>query len=555
MALVEHRMKNYEDALWSGVGMIHASNGQIDFDRWQAYAESIDVTRKYPGINGIGVIHSVNDDQLDLYLAEQRIQQPGFHVHPDHTHDEHFPISYVVPVAGNEQAVGLDIAYEPNRRIAAKRAGESGTAQITGPITLVQDNSKTAGFLFYAPFYSERDVTERDKKDVAGLVYAPFVVKKLMDGVLERDRRHVGIQLMDEDQVLYDEHVATETDFDPSPLFSRLEKIELYGRTWTFDIRSAMSFRDSSHSSQPIMILLGGIVIDCMLIALFVSISRSSSKALGYADSMTVQLEASQNLLEARAKQLENSNQKLQQFAFIASHDLQEPLRKVASFCNLIREEYGSRLDQDGNRYLQFAVDGATRMRSLIQDLLQYSKFGCESRPLAVVDATTAVEQAASNLEFSITQSDATVTYCQLPNVWAHERELVRLFQNLIGNGLRYRSEANPAVHVSVVEQDDCWEFSVSDNGIGIAPEYRKQVFGIFKRLHSRKNSNGNGIGLAICKRIVDAWGGEIWIATSDCPGCNVCFTVPKPDVPPSQWPNISKQKKGAIHEPLTANV
>lgn len=559
-ALVQHRMKNYEDALWGGVAMIRASGGDIDFEKWQAYADNIDIPTKYPGINGLGVIHRVHESQMDDYLTEQRKFRPDFAVHRKHKSDNHFPISYIIPVQGNEQAVGLDIAHESNRRIAAKRAIQSGNAQITGPITLVQDNSKTPGFLFYAPFYNDEDSrgesTNSRQQKVSGLVYAPFIVKKLMGGALEKKLRNVGIRLIDNQDVLYDEHIASDPEFDASPLFSRMAKIELYGRTWTFDIRSAMSFRESSHSSQPMFILLGGIIIDCLLVLLFVSISRSSRTALDYADSMTKKLETSQELLQKRARQLERSNQELEQFAFIASHDLQEPLRKVGSFCELIKEEYGERLGSDGNLYLDYAMEGATRMRSLVQDLLQYSKFSSEPQPLAIVDTKLAVAQANSNLEFSISQADATVTSDDLPQVQGHERGFIRLFQNLIGNGIKYRSDDRPKVHVEARELPECWEFTVSDNGIGISEEYSQQVFGIFKRLHSRRKVAGNGIGLAICKRIVEGWNGKIWIASHQGTGCRVCFTVPKPSkqLTDIEQTNYDIDWKGESHELLATS-
>lgn len=555
-ALVQHRMKNYEDALWGGVAMIRSSDCGVDFEKWQSYADSINVPKKYPGINGLGIIHHVRDSQMEDYLAFQRTLRPDFLVHHEYEGDEHFPISYIVPVEGNEQAVGLDVAHESNRRMAAQRAVETGAAQITGPITLVQDNSKTPGFLFYAPFYSEGGCETLDarRQHVAGLVYAPFIVKKLMDGALEKKLRNVAVRLVDQQGVLYDEHVASDPEFDPAPMFSRMSEINLYGRTWTFDIRSAMSFRESSHSVQPVMILLGGIVIDCLLVVLFVSISRSSRTALSYADSMTHKLATSQKLLQDRAQQLERSNQELEQFAFIASHDLQEPLRKVSSFCGLIKEEYGDRLGDDGNLYLKFATEGATRMRSLVQDLLQYSKFGAERRPISVVDTGQAVAQANSNLEFAISQAGATVTVDELPNVHAHQRELVRLFQNLIGNGIKYRSDQPPMVQVSARELANCWEFSVADNGIGIAAEYRDQVFGIFKRLHSRRESSGNGIGLAICKRIVERWNGKIWVATPKSPGCRICFTVPKPQNNSVGQPHLDINLKVDAHELLATS-
>jgi signal transduction histidine kinase len=548
--LVQHRMQNYADALWGGVAMIQASDGDIDFDHWKTYANSIHIEKKYPGINGMGVIHALPEGEVAGYLTDQQKSRPDFHIHPAHDGEERYPIAYIVPVKGNEKAVGLDMAHESNRYTAAKQSRDSGQAQITGPITLVQDNDRTPGFLFYTPFYKggTYESTERRREQFSGLVYAPFVVNKLMEGVLEKDKRHVGIRLSDGADVLHDELNASESDFDPDPLFKRSAEVSLYGRTWRFDVWTTNSFRHASLSSQPLLILLGGILIDALLVFLFMSISRSSRKALGYADSMTHQLEASKMLLEKRATQLEASNAELEQFAFIASHDLQEPLRKVASFCGLIAEEYGDQLKGDGMRYIDFAIDGATRMRSLVQDLLLFSRFGSEEIARTEVNVEAALKLAILNLDVSIEESQAEISNAPLPILVAHEQEIVQLLQNLIGNAIKYRSDQQPKIHVAVESQLDLWQFSIVDNGIGIAAEYQEQVFGIFKRLHSRKNLSGTGIGLAICKRIVEGMGGNIWFETKVGPGCKVCFTAQKQETSLSTFsPTI--RSPGASYE------
>jgi light-regulated signal transduction histidine kinase (bacteriophytochrome) len=225
-------------------------------------------------------------------------------------------------------------------------------------------------------------------------------------------------------------------------------------------------------------------------------------------------------------QELERSNQDLEQFAFIASHDLQEPLRKVASFCSLLREEYSEELGENGNTYVDFAVDGAIRMRSLVQDLLAYSTIGSGSEENSTVSVEAAFESAVNNLSSAIEESDAVITHESLPTIVAREREIAQLLQNLIGNSIKYRSEKVPKIHLGVREEDNFWVFSITDNGIGISPEFREQIFGIFKRLHTREKFVGTGIGLSICQRVVEKIGGKIWVDDTDH-GTRICFSVP----------------------------
>ncbi len=288
--LVLERMQKYEDALWAGVAYVETVDGDVAFEQWRDYAQSIQIEHKYPGTNGMGVVHAIPEADLENYLKRQQQGRPNYGVHPPHEQGEYLPISYIIPVKGNEQAVGLDMAHENNRYTAALKCRDSGDAQVTGPITLVQDAAKTPGFLFYAPIYhsGDGDVNSvQDRRDrFHGMVYAPVVVRKLMAGTLRKESRHVGIAILDGDQVLYDEHVESEEDFDPNPLFKKTVDVPLYGRVWHFDIWSAKSFRAAASSKQPLTILLGGLTIDVMLIALFYLISRASRRALNYADAM-----------------------------------------------------------------------------------------------------------------------------------------------------------------------------------------------------------------------------------------------------------------------------
>jgi len=225
---------------------------------------------------------------------------------------------------------------------------------------------------------------------------------------------------------------------------------------------------------------------------------------------------------------LQQSNSDLEQFAVIASHDLQEPLRKVSSFCGLLKQDYSQQLDEDGRRYLDFAIDGAARMSTLVQDLLRYSKIGSKPRTNESADAEAAVELAITNLGDAITNSEADVTFDPLPELLAEPFEMTQLFQNLIGNAIKYRSDEPPKIHVSALDAGELWQFAVADNGIGVEPEFQNRIFRIFQRLHSRNKYSGTGVGLAICKRVVDRLGGKIWMETNSAKGCTFCFTVPK---------------------------
>jgi PAS domain S-box-containing protein len=223
-------------------------------------------------------------------------------------------------------------------------------------------------------------------------------------------------------------------------------------------------------------------------------------------------------------EELSRSNEELGQFAYIASHDLQEPLRMVASYTQLLSRRYKGKLDADADEFIAFAVDGAARMQRLIQDLLAFSRVGSKGRDLVDSSAEDAVLQAITNLRGAIEDSGAIVTHDPLPNVLADEMQLTQLFQNLIGNAIKYQNPGIPRVHVSAVKNGGKkWVFSVQDNGMGIDPKYFKKIFGMFQRLHKREEFEGTGIGLAICKKIVERHGGVI--SVESLPGRGSAFS------------------------------
>jgi signal transduction histidine kinase len=233
--------------------------------------------------------------------------------------------------------------------------------------------------------------------------------------------------------------------------------------------------------------------------------------------------------LEQQALELARSNAELEQFAYVASHDLQEPLRKVASVCQALKTRYGGQLDERADQYIDFAVDGAKRMQSLINDLLEFSRVGHGGRPYAPVTLADAVADAESSLSEQIERTGARLNVGPLPTVIGDRVLLSSLFYNLIGNALKFHGAQPPQISLESVQHDGRWEIICADNGIGIEPDYAERIFLIFQRLHTRDSYEGSGIGLALCRKIVEHHGGEIWLDTSRTPGACFRFTLPSP--------------------------
>jgi PAS domain S-box-containing protein len=229
--------------------------------------------------------------------------------------------------------------------------------------------------------------------------------------------------------------------------------------------------------------------------------------------------------------ELKRSNDELQQFAYVASHDLQEPLRMVASYTQLLAKRYKGRLDAEADEFIAYAVDGSNRMQGLIRDLLAYSRAGTNGKALREVSSEKALKEALSNLRVTIHESGALVTHDSLPAIRSDDTQLVQVFQNLVGNAIKYRSAAVPQVHVSAAKNHSKeWIFCVRDNGLGIDPQYFERIFVLFQRLHGREEFKGTGIGLTICKKIVERLGGRIWVESQPEKGSTFCFALPESD-------------------------
>jgi light-regulated signal transduction histidine kinase (bacteriophytochrome) len=236
--------------------------------------------------------------------------------------------------------------------------------------------------------------------------------------------------------------------------------------------------------------------------------------------------------LVQKVEELNRSNEELQQFSYVASHDLQEPLRMVASYTQLLASRYKGKLDADADEFIDFAVDGCNRMQGLIQDLLVYSRSGTDGKVLQERSTENALNNALKNLSGIIGESGAVVTHDALPVITTDDTQLAQVFQNLVGNAIKYHGTEVPAVHISITRNDlEEWTFSVRDNGLGIEAQYFERIFILFQRLHGRTEFKGTGIGLAICKKIVEGLGGRIWVESQVGKGSTFYFTLPGKDL------------------------
>lgn len=233
-----------------------------------------------------------------------------------------------------------------------------------------------------------------------------------------------------------------------------------------------------------------------------------------------------QETLQKTSDDLMRSNKELEQFAYVSSHDLQEPLRVITGYIQLIAKRYKGRLDSDADEFINFAVDGASRMQSLITDLLTYSRVSKKAKPFAEFDCNQLLAEALANLEVAVKTADAVITHDPLPTIMADGTQLVQVFQNLIGNAIKFRSDKRPQIHITVKRNANKWVFSIKDNGIGIESAYKDKIFVIFQRLHSREEYPGTGIGLAICKKIVERHSGKIWLESTPGEGSTFHFTI-----------------------------
>lgn len=644
---ITERMGRYEDALKTGVVAIHTKDRKIDAKSWKKFSSALKIETMYPGINGIGVIYNLSKDDLNEFLQKEKRLRPDFKIHPVHNNKDLWPITYVEPVKGNEIAVGLDVAFENNRYKAAREARDSNHAQITGPITLVQDEKNSPGFLQFVPFYNSEDIStiEKRRKHFVGHVYAPFIMEKLIEGTLNQDTlkkgsRDVLFSIHDGDQLLYDELSPGTSGYDSNPIYRKKISIKMYQRNWVFTIHTAKSFADEIWINQSTYILIGGVFIDVLLIMLFVFLSGRDKKSLILVNEMTKKVlegeEYFRHIIEAApcgmiitdnkgviervnpqaeklfgydkeellgenidklvpdrfrdnhskhrdffylnqsqrrmgsdrnvfglkknghefpaeiglasfsglsgskilstvinmteyvevSNELIRSNKDLNDFAYIASHDLKAPLRGIVQLSGWIDEDISNIASDETKAHLKLLKSRALRLEKLLNDLLLYSLAGQHSGELNLVDTKELI-----NVIYSLLNPPAGFTLkidSSLPVFKTLSTPLETIFRNLLGNAIKHHDKLNGTISVSAKEHDNYYQFTVENDGPGIEFQYQDKIFEMFKTLKSRDEVEGSGMGLSIIKKILKHHEQSIKVYSNGDRGVAFTFTWPK---------------------------
>ncbi len=519
--LVTERMRKYELGLWGGVSAIQANGGNVTEAGWRVFSRYLSIEEQYPGINGIGVIMQVDREALPDFLAQQRLTRPDFRIYPTHDHDELLPIVYVEPLAANQQAVGLDMAHESNRYDGASRARRSGTAQITGPIVLVQDSGKTPGFLFFLPYYddSEAAASLPRKARFRGLVYAPFVVENLMAGALGQAQRLVSLRVRDQEQVLYDEAYG-ERPIPGNSQLVRSVQLPMYGRTWTFDLTATPELIAGHQTAEPFIILFGGIGIDLLLLTLFLLMARSNRRAHEMAISMNAES-------RRRTLALERSNEELEKFAYVASHDLKAPLRAIDQLADIVIEDAADQLPAESRADLELLKGRVGRMDRLLSGLLDYSRIGTVETEAQELDVTRVVRDI---VDLQGLNGKITVDFGR-PMGPIHAPRAVAdvVFRNLISNTVKHHDRDQVHIRIDYALGTRFDTLTYTDDGPGIPYEFRHKVFEMFQTLRPRDEVEGSGMGLALVRKALASVGGTIELLERDGRGASfqICWARP----------------------------
>ncbi|MBD3676772.1 MAG: CHASE domain-containing protein [Rhodobacteraceae bacterium] len=538
LELITDRMQKYEDGLWSGAAMITASGGEVVYDEWHDFARTLRIDEKYPGINGIGVILRVRQGDLDGFLTSQRAVRPGFEIRPQVFPGENLPITYIEPKDINAQAVGLNMRFESNRFRGLMAARDSGEARITGPITLVQDAGATPGFLFYAPYYAapSPETPEARSAQFLGAVYAPFVVRKLMEGVLDKDRRAIRVTISDDGEVIYDENSPDEADFDHDPMFTRSVEIAFYGRVWRFDIRTNTAFRSAHGHNQPKVILACGIAIDTLLLCLFVLLTRSNRRAIAFADILTEELRREKRELQA-------SNAALEQYAYVSSHDLKTPIRSMRDVTDYLRED----LEQDHaaaladpkiSENLRSMRELTDRMEMVVKGVLDHAQIGRRGDVFDQVDPGAIINGLVRSLNLPRDRIEKAGTF---PRLHVNAVQFSQIVANLLENARQHHpNPSNLKIQITGQVTGDDFRLIVTDNGPGIDPRYHGKIFEMFQSLGQKGGSGSTGIGLSIVRRAAEGLGGSVSLESRE--GKGAAFTVTLPGAVEKAGHNIAAE-------------
>jgi signal transduction histidine kinase len=538
---IDRRMDDYSQILRGAAGLFNADH-DVSYQQFHDYFADQDVMQRFPGVQTIGSATYVPRAGLAAYtkrtreaIAASGIIRARFEPYPPLTPNaqEALISDHLEPPPTDNRTFGLNFLSEPNRRRAALLARRTGQPAATAPISFARMPGSSLGIDLMVPIYGGPPSQTGAPRQWAGVVYAAFRLDNLLRGILGTDATVADLEVYDlgpaatvpastgltTRAIPFDLRPGRATR-ERDPDHTRIETLEVSGRRWAVAYTRAGSPLTDSERAVPWGIAIAGILVSLLAAALLRTLGTARRRAVRLAESMTVEL-------REREAQLRASNEELEHFAYLASHDLQEPLRTITSYVGLLDSRLGDKLDDRERSWLGFVSEGAARMSQLITDLLEYSRTGrAREDEAATIALDDAWDMAVANLQHAIADTGATVERGELPTVQAQPREMTSMLQNLIGNGLKYRGEAAPIVRAQAEQRNGRWEIAISDNGIGIEPRFHERVFGLFQRLHTAEEYPGTGMGLAIVKKIVESNGGSVRVESTPGEGSTFIVTL-----------------------------
>lgn len=547
LSLLERNFLPYFNTVFA-IHSFFNSSVQVDRDEFRAFVTHSLTTQ--PGILALEWVPVVPQDERSAYeqLAKQegypsfqfkRWQNDTWVESSEAWAEYYYPVYYLEPYVGNEMAMGIDLGSSEVRRAALLEARDTNQLVATSPINLAQDETKqSVGVLLILPTYKPRSpvstVGER-RENILGFILVVLRFEDIIQNSLQGIASN-GLLLTVTDEtavankILYDEIGENQ----PTENLQYVQEYTVGGRQWRAEVRASSDYTAAVRTEKPFFILIGGIILATAIGTLIWGIG-TRMRMLDQIIAKNNQLEiANSELLNISTKLanskrvLERSNQELKQFAYVASHDLQEPLRTVSSFVQLLSRRYKGELDEDADEYIEFAVNGIARMKQLINDLLKYSQLDKHDQEKHLVDLDKVVSHVCHILSLRIEETKTRIDCEELPIIIGVESQLIQLFQNLVCNAIKFRQKDRPPhIKISVDQDGDEWLFSVADNGIGFDLHFSDRIFRIFRRLHHQQEYSGTGIGLAICKKVVERHGGLIWVHSYPGEGTTFSFTLP----------------------------
>jgi signal transduction histidine kinase len=527
LSAVDLAIKLNQQAVWS-VESLYAASVEVERHEFRAFVRS--TLEERSAIVALQWAPRVLDVQRAAHEAEgQNDGLAGYQIveggdaRPASRREEYAPVFFSEPVASGAWRMGFDLFSDPGSAALMKRARASARPASSHHQRIVHAVAPIEGVVVFVPIYLNdlpHDTEEERRTNLAGFVVAVLRLDALVDEAL-RSLVLSGVRLRvfdegREGRLLICSYPGGGGD-EKRPAraasgLSRTRAVGAGGRQWTIECVPTREFSVGRATWLPVGVLVGGLLLTLLLTGYLLMLVGRTARV--------------EQLVATRTDELARSNAELEQFAYVASHDLQEPLRMVSSFLQLLVERCGDTLDSESQEFIGYAVDGSHRMQALIRDLLAYSRVGRRGKPLAAVSCEDVLARVHMNLESAIKESGASVFHDRLPCVLGDDVELEQLFQNLISNAVKFRREEKPRVHVGATRNGSEWVFSVRDNGIGIEDKYRDRIFQMFQRLHTRSEYSGTGVGLAICQKIVERHGGRMWVESKPGRGSTFFFTL-----------------------------